>query len=1332
MVKAYRGVPARRRIRSRTVQAFAAISAATAFASCLSSARGDTYGNIYETDGGITDLNSSSAWTDESSSTTDSPPPGASDIAQFDSNTGLTSTTTFALGGETSWLGVSVLNPGAAVVIGNDGNTLTLGAGGINLGSASQNLTINDPVIISEPQTWSVGGGSSPILDVPSFTPTPGTTVEFNGPATINGSGNVPATGEIETSVGSAGTILSASSTFGGFAGEFATVGLYDWAAMDPTDSFIVGGSQISHFYTDASGAYQNFTGTQNIDITGNITTSHQIRVASIRFNTPAATTMSDSEAIATGGVLVTPAMGTNDVTISGTGSIVPLTEPSVSSTELIVWQNNTQGLLTIGTPIVSRADISSDYAQAGPGTVALSANNTYDGNTWLEGGFTEISDGNALGSSNGTLNLSGGAVVASTSTSLDNETPRAVALTASGGTLAAADGATLIVDGTITGSAPLNIGTGLVPGSGSTDGSGTVVLSAANTYTGPTNVDDGILQIDSTTGSTGTGSLAVNAGATLLGTGTLTNAVTVKSGGDLTLHDSTGSTGTITISSLTLNSGSIVNYNILSNGAADLIKINSGFSSNDAFLNILPYPTGPTMVGTYDVVRLPAGLDPIEPLNYFTVADPAQGYGYNFSIAGEFITLTISGEPPMSTWNAPGGGSWGAPGNWIGGVPNSFNAMANLGSAIQAPSTVTLDGTRTIARLQFNNSVGGSSASYTIAPGTGGNLYFEETGFITDFTGSQAITAPILLGDGLYADVFSSNTTLSVSGGVSGSGGLNISGSGVLLLAGTNTFAGGEFLNGGTLLLGSSSALPSTGSLSLNGNALVDLNGFSTSVGTLSGSGTIDNVSAGGTVTLNVSTSTYSNFAGILQNSSGSLALAETGTGTLMLYNANTYSGGTTIGGASTLYPINNNSLGSGTVTVESTDGLLLYGGVNIANPIVSATGATEFAEVAGTATTATLSGNISALPGDQLRIGNTNYASTLEITGAANAGSSVAVISQGNVIFAGDGSLTTTSTMDPLIIGHTLTNTTLDLTLQDNSSLTGVGITLGGIIDNDNLATTVNMIGDATMNTGTGALDINGGASANTVSLTLGGNSNIYASNITFTSTNAGASATIVLNGGTINANAGDPAGSQFLPNFSNSGLNATIEDSAGGGTINNNGFSITLAQSITSTGNDGTIVFTGSGTTALASPNFYAAATNVQSGTLLVETAMALPTDQPVNISSGSCPSPGNQLRRSPHLLSLHRPRRPLRHRQQHPLHRLRLRLRPNRLHPRLSPKRFCNRMDRQRNHFFQCSVFHEQSPALRRRLGRRKRRNPCRLRPPKRPNRAQIYPPRRRQS
>ena len=63
---------------------------------------------------------------------------------------------------------------------------------------------------------------------------------------------------------------------------------------------------------------------------------------------------------------------------------------------------------------------------------------------------------------------------------------------------------------------------------------------------------------------------------------------------------------------------------------------------------------------------------------------------------------------------------SWGQPLNWLGGVPNAAGAEANFWRTLTANRTITLDGSKTVGTMTFD-----SPFSYTISPGTGGSIVF-------------------------------------------------------------------------------------------------------------------------------------------------------------------------------------------------------------------------------------------------------------------------------------------------------------------------------------------------------------------------------------------------------------------------------------------------------------------------------------------------------------------------------------------------------------------------------------------------------------------------------
>jgi fibronectin-binding autotransporter adhesin len=82
-------------------------------------------------------------------------PPGASDVAVWDNRVATAVPQNLLLGADASWSGLRILDPASPVAI-NAGNTLTLGAAGIDTSGAFQSLTLANAVTIGAPQDWNL------------------------------------------------------------------------------------------------------------------------------------------------------------------------------------------------------------------------------------------------------------------------------------------------------------------------------------------------------------------------------------------------------------------------------------------------------------------------------------------------------------------------------------------------------------------------------------------------------------------------------------------------------------------------------------------------------------------------------------------------------------------------------------------------------------------------------------------------------------------------------------------------------------------------------------------------------------------------------------------------------------------------------------------------------------------------------------------------------------------------------------------------------------------------------------------------------------------------
>jgi fibronectin-binding autotransporter adhesin len=255
------------------------------------------------------------------------------------------------------------------------------------------------------------------------------------------------------------------------------------------------------------------------------------------------------------------------------------------------------------------------------------------------------------------------------------------------------------------------------------------------------------------------------------------------------------------------------------------------------------------------------------------TVASNLNPTGMALSPDGGFVYVAKSGSNEVGVFSISSGllteDSARATQNFptAVGLCGSGNGMLGSGKTFVANSANALGCT-------------GSSASFS-----GGTLKVNGAGL--------AISTPMTLGSaGGTIDTNGNSATL--SGILSGSGGLTKSGAGTLTLSGANTYTGATAVNAGTLQAGAANVFGNSSAVTVASGAVLDLNSFSQTLGSLAGAG---NVTLGAATLTAGGNNSSTTFSGSLSGTGG---LVKTGSGTLTLSGTNSYTGGTTVSAGS------------------------------------------------------------------------------------------------------------------------------------------------------------------------------------------------------------------------------------------------------------------------------------------------------------------------------------------------------------------------------------------------------------------------------------------------
>jgi autotransporter-associated beta strand protein len=285
--------------------------------------------------------------------------------------------------------------------------------------------------------------------------------------------------------------------------------------------------------------------------------------------------------------------------------------------------------------------------AKSASGTVVLSAANTYSGGTTVSSGTFRLSGNGTLGT--GAISIPGGELDLGAK-SLTNTISGLTGGVLSNGTLTANGGNFNVSAGTIT--AVLAGSNGLVK-----SGNGTVVLGAANTFSGSTSVQSGTLRADSANALGGTSNIIINNGGSFLVTADDaigTNTGIELNGGTLAFG-AAGYDGHV--GALTLSADSILDLGTSSNGV--LIRFNSiNWSDANALLSIYNWTgttqwQGGTGDNTDQVYFTNSTLSDtqLQRISFYSGIDQSSFVGNAFQITSGTYNREIIAVPEPETW---------------------------------------------------------------------------------------------------------------------------------------------------------------------------------------------------------------------------------------------------------------------------------------------------------------------------------------------------------------------------------------------------------------------------------------------------------------------------------------------------------------------------------------------------------------------------------------------------------------------------------------------------------------------------------------------------------
>lgn len=779
--------------------------------------------------------------------------------------------------------------------------------------------------------------------------------------------------------------------------------------------------------------------------------------------------------------------------------------------------------------------------------------------------------------------------------------------------------------------------------------GSGTLILSGANTYNGLTAVNEGTLL-----------AMPANGGAS--------GDYTVAGGATLKVQQSFAGDA-LALNALTLNSGSSLTLDETNLSAPLIVVTNALTTASTVTLNL---DSLTPVVGQYPLVQYGslagAGFGAITLGS--TPSAPGLALSLSNNAANQSIDLVVVATVSNLKWNGNVSSSWdiGGTANWQGGAfyteTGGVGPIVNFDDSASGPYTaITLGTTVSPTTMVVSNnilaySIGGSgqiagnggllkqgSGTLTLATAnTFTNQVLIENGTLQLGDGSASngsVTGDIVDGSAL---IVANPNAQTMDNAISGIGSLTKSGNGTLTLTSSNTLSGAVSVNAGTLALnqgGTAGSIPVLGSVSsvnissgatlaLSGeNTLGDSNSLALPPVTVAGGGTLSSSGSGlqSVGNLNIGDSSaggvLSGAGGIIVNGSltnESASMVDVGN---LTYNGTSiflggYSSELTVNGnLSLVYPSNVGTVISGD-PYSSPGTLTTKGNVTGSTPYIELDYMTWNVDL-GTNTLNLNSkvtiGKVGGLPAYLNWISGNGLIAINGYFTLADSFIGVSGPSQGELDVSG-GSLVISNNTARCLIGNAGT-ATINVSGGTLSFLGNNSIQLGGDVKypSSGASGTLTISGDGLMVVGSqsGGLNLaadkgDGSASGIVGTINLNGGTLMTWPSIINGSTDGGGSSYINFNGGTLKAGTNNPTFLQGL-------TLATVQ--SGGAVIDDGGNVITIGQSLTDGGGGG-LTKLGSGTLILTNDNTYSGMTTVSNGTLEVDGSLST---SPVTVDSGA---------------------------------------------------------------------------------------------------------------